>query len=440
MAHIRRLPVVLWLPRYRRRRVKPLPLSAARMPVRWRIPRSRGSGQASRAAASPGAPSASSPPPSPPLRPGSSWFNEQMLSTLFGYGILVVLALLVIVVTAPTPPRPTLPTVGRVFRPSSQATASLHRWFALLHINGTSVKDWLIAGAPLVAWAEGNLSNPWQVHWRGLAAAGISTVTATPLHNLDELLDSAVPALMAAPLPRVAPRSSSILDETEAGLPGANSKVWAELGTSPVVGIYQTHSHESFWPLLPKGTAAPYSTEWPHTIVQVGWWLAQDLQSYSIPVVQSRVDNMKEGTLASYTLSLQTAKTLLRYWPTVRVLLDIHRGNAPLNQTLATIHGRKTAKILVVVGTNQLLPNPHWQENAAFALKLTEELNTLAPGILRGKGIETVPYRYNQQLLPADVIVEVGGAYNTLSEERQAVAELAAALADLIRAGQVPGA
>lgn len=437
MAHIRRLPVVLWLPRYRRRRVKPLPFAASRVPVRWRVPPSE-AGRGSRGTGVGDAPTALSP-PRPPLHPGTSWFNDQMLSTLFGYGILVVLALLVIVVTAPTPPRPALPTVGRVFRTSSNAAGALHKWLALMHINETSLKDWLIAGAPLIAWADGNLSNPWQVHWRGLAAAGISAVTATPLHNLDELLGSAVPALAAAPLPSTPPRTSSILEETQTGLPGAGSKVWAELGASPVVGLYQTHSHESFWPLLPKGTAAAYSTDWSHTIVQVGWWLAQDLQSYSIPVVQSRVDNMREGTLASYTLSLQTAKTLLRYWPSVRVLLDIHRGNAPLSQTLTTVHGRKTAKILVVVGTNQLMPNPHWQENAAFALKLTEELKTLAPGILRGNGIETVPYQYNQQLLPADVIVEVGGAYNTLSEERQAVAELAAALADLIRAGQIPG-
>jgi len=92
-----------------------------------------------------------------------------------------------------------------------------------------------------------------------------------------------------------------------------------------------------------------------------------------------------------------------------------------------------------VVGTGQLLPNPYWHQNLAFALRLVRALDRAAPGILRGDGVETVPYRYNQELLPADVQIEIGGPENTLEEEREGAWYLAEALADVIRAGQVPG-
>jgi stage II sporulation protein P len=268
-----------------------------------------------------------------------------------------------------------------------------------------------------------------------MGVTALSAVTATPLLSVDALLRDAVPALPSiAPVLTLPSKLPPALLETSPGLPGDHHRIWAQLGQKPLVGIYQTHSEEEFGH-GPNG----YSTVWGNTVVQVGWWLAQDLHGQGIHTAQARVDNMREGMLGSWSLSLQTARQLLRWYPSVRILLDVHRSRRPLSETVARVHGAETARILLVVGTSQLLPNPHWQENMELALKLARELKTIAPGILRAPGVDVAPYRYNQQLLPADVLVEVGGPANSLGQERRAVSYLAQAVAHLVRQHEVPG-
>ncbi|MCL8206758.1 MAG: stage II sporulation protein P [Actinomycetia bacterium] len=359
--------------------------------------------------------------------------DDTLASALLSYGLLTAVALLILTVSAPAS-RASVPATAP---PASTAPGPLTRWLNGLGVSRPSARTWLIEGAPLLAWVRGHVPDPWTVHWRSMAAAALSDVTGTPLLNLDHLLVNAVPVLAQAPVPDAAPPPGPP-DQVMPGLPGDHGRVWAVLGSRPVVGIYHTHTREAFGtPTV--GGAGPYSTDWANTVVQVGWWLAQDLNQRGLGVVQARVDNMREGVLASYDLSLKTAKAIVRWWPSVRILLDVHRGTAGRSQTVARVHGVDTAKICIVVGTGQLLPNPHWHQNLAFALQLVRTLDHTAPGILRGDGVETVPYRYNQELLPADVQIEIGGPENTLQEEREGAWYLAEALAEVIRSGKVPG-
>ena len=311
----------------------------------------------------------------------------------------------------------------------------LDRLLSRGEIPDTTFRSWLNAGVPLV----GLVLAPWnfRVHLRQLLTAGIRVTTGVPITSLNDLLAAAIPELQGVPAPKavVVPRTSLSSrkkgqDAVEASLPGDGGRVWAQLGARPVVGIYQTYSHESFWPYVSPGPATPYSMDWPKTIVQVGWWLSQDLYQQGIAVVQSRVDNMSEGLLASFNKSYQTARQLVAWYPSVRLLIDLHR--APDTMAPAIIHGQKVSKIVIVVGTSQLLPNPYGPQNLLIAEKLSQALNSIAPGILGGKGIDKVPYRYNQQLMPGDLMIEVGGPNSSLEQERLAVADLAKALTRII--------
>ncbi len=280
----------------------------------------------------------------------------------------------------------------------------------------------------------------FQVHPRQLLTAGIRVVAGVRLNNLNDLLAAEIPQLRTVkPLVGAPPRHVSGAprlngqNEVNPLLPGDQGRVWAKLGSNPIVGIYQTHSHESFWPYVPSGPAAPYSTDWSKTIVQVGWWLSEDLHKEGVSVVQSRVDNMSEGLLASYSKSFYTAKQLMSWYPSVRMLIDLHRSADDVAP--AVIQGAQVSKILIVVGTSQLLPNPFWRQNLRIAQELSKALKKVAPGISLGKGIDMVPYRYNQQLMPADLMIEVGGPNSTLAEERLAVDDLAKALNNIILDG-----
>ncbi len=358
------------------------------------------------------------------------------------YG-LTLIAAGVVLWKVPARPSSTLPVTTGVA--ASQKPSWMDRTVSGMRAPESTLRAWLNDGMPII----GLTLNPrnFAIHVRGLVLTGLSEISGVRLQSLSGLLDMEIPqlavvkspALKAAKPPariaRASPRPKA-QEAVDKSLPGDGGRVWAELGTEPLVGIYQTHSHESFWPYVSSGSTTPYSTDWSKTIVQVGWWLAQDLHQTGMAVVQSRVDNMSEGVLASYNKSYYTAKDLLEWYPSVRMLIDLHRSATDMKP--ATVRGEKVSKILLVVGTNKLLPNEYWHQNLEVALRLAQALNQLAPGILEGKGVEMVPYRYNQQLMPADLMVEVGGPSSTLSEERYAVHDLALAIDQVFHDGGVP--
>lgn len=354
------------------------------------------------------------------------------------YGITLILATLALWRTSPRP-WVVVPVTGNLLGQGHKSW--LARSLESLHVSRASTRSWLNQGIPILGLTTE--SQPFQWRWRSWVLTGLTDLSGVRLTSLNALLQLEIPALRLVPTPKAIattppPKplpSYSGQNATMAGLPGVGSRIWAELGSKPLVGIYQTHSSESFWPAIPSGSPTANSSNWSKTIVQVGWWLANDLHQRGIGVVQSRVNNMSDGLLASYNKSYYTAKQLIKWYPSVRVLIDLHRAQASQAATTTTIHGIKSAQILIVVGTNKVLPNPYWHQNLTFAMRLAKALDGVAPGILRGNGIDMVPYRYNQQLMPADVLIEIGGVDNTLQEERVAAAELAKALAIVAPSG-----
>jgi stage II sporulation protein P len=336
----------------------------------------------------------------------------------------------------PAHPR-SVPVSAPLARPSR-----MDQWLSRLTVPSGTLRGWLSRAIPLIGVALEPRANV--LHWGAVIETGIEEVTGVRLRSVTSLLEVEIPLLSRIPPPRTeTPRAKpktraplQALEATDPSLPGDEGRVWAVLGAEPLVGLYQTHSRESFWPYVSPGSPTAYSTRWTQTIVAVGWWLAEDLARENIGVVQSRVDNMADGLLASYNESYTTARHLLEWFPTVRLLIDVHRqGN---EVSAATIHGQKVAKILWIVGTDQLLPNPYWHQNLDIVQRLVKVLNHLAPGILYGNGIDVVPYRYNQQLRPGSLMVEIGGTNSTLAEERRADGFLAQAIREVLGSATRP--
>ena len=85
---------------------------------------------------------------------------------------------------------------------------------------------------------------------------------------------------------------------------------------------------------------------------------------------------------------------------------------------------------MMVVGTNANgLHHPNWQKNMAFAIKLHALLEKENPGICRP--ISFRAERFNQDLSPGALIVEVGAAGDTLSQALTAVTALGEAITAL---------
>ncbi|MDI3298310.1 MAG: stage II sporulation protein P [Bacillota bacterium] len=215
---------------------------------------------------------------------------------------------------------------------------------------------------------------------------------------------------------------------------------------APLVLIYHTHASESFYPALGPAAAAsgPFTQDRSKDVVAVGDEVAALLQQrYGIPVLHLRTLFDAGGRDGAYAVSEAGVKAALQKYPSIRVLVDLHRDAAPRQATTTLVDGKATARLLFVwaTGTPQL-PNPYAAQDRAFEDALARAAQAVAPADPGNPSIVrqladgdadpltfAAKARYNQHLLPRSALVEVGGQENTLPEEFRAAALLAQAIA-----------
>jgi stage II sporulation protein P len=205
----------------------------------------------------------------------------------------------------------------------------------------------------------------------------------------------------------------------------------------PKVLIYHTHTSESYvlksQDLGKKGIAS-YNTNPKYNVVRVGEELSRYLNKYGIETLHNATVHDKVRN-AAYGVAINTLKSYQKSYPSIKVYIDIHRdgldASQPKLRTVKKINGKNAAQIMFVMGTDDMLPFPNWQENLKFALKVEQKLNEKYPGLARP--VWLVKKRYNQQVSNQAVLIEVGGDGNLLSECVESMQYLAEALNDVIK-------
>jgi stage II sporulation protein P len=101
------------------------------------------------------------------------------------------------------------------------------------------------------------------------------------------------------------------------------------------------------------------------------------------------------------------------------MVLDVHRdasdGVGGQLTTAGTVGGQKSTQLMLVAGTDTAGNFfPGWQQNLALALKLTAQLEQTDPGLTRPVTLRE--HRFNMDLTPGSLIVEVGAAGDRLEE------------------------
>ena len=84
---------------------------------------------------------------------------------------------------------------------------------------------------------------------------------------------------------------------------------------------------------------------------------------------------------------------------------------------------------MLVVGTDVRLSHPQWPENMSLAVKLHALLERNFPGICRPISFRS--QRFNQDLSPGALLVEVGAAGNTHAQALEAARVLGKTLLEL---------
>lgn len=213
---------------------------------------------------------------------------------------------------------------------------------------------------------------------------------------------------------------------------------WKLADGTPRVLILHTHATESYTPTAenPYEASSYYRTlETEDNMVRIGRRLTEILQAEGIGVIHDTTFHDYPSYTGSYANARKTLKKHLEQTPGLCLLLDIHRDalETESGKQLAkriTVDGKSIAQIMLVVGTNAGgLQHPDWERNLALALKLQQQLEAICPGICRYISLRSE--RFNQDLSPGAMLVEVGTAGNTLDEALAATEILAQAITAL---------
>lgn len=202
----------------------------------------------------------------------------------------------------------------------------------------------------------------------------------------------------------------------------------------PQILIYHTHSQEEF--SNSNGNEAT-------TIIGVGDRLARILEEqfgYNVIHDKSTYD-IVDGKLdrnEAYDQSRAGVKKILDKYPSISLILDIHRDGVNENTRLVTeINGKKTAQVMFFNGMSRFkttgnidyLYNPYLYENLALSLQMKVNAEAYYPGFARHNYVNA--YKYNLDLCKQSMLIEVGAQTNTYQEVRNA-AEPLARLIDIV--------
>ena len=216
---------------------------------------------------------------------------------------------------------------------------------------------------------------------------------------------------------------------------------WDLTGGEPTVLILHTHTTESYTKRdEPYAESSDYRTlDENYNMLSVGARVAEILSENGIAVIQDRKLHDYPSYNGSYNDARKSMEGYLAEYPGIRLVLDLHRDAIDTTdgqlRTLAELEGQPCAQLMLVMGTNASgLTHENWQENLSLGLKLQAQLERQAPGITRPTLLRG--QRFNQDLHPGALLVEVGAAGNSHQEALLAAEALAYAIVALARGTQ----
>ena len=172
------------------------------------------------------------------------------------------------------------------------------------------------------------------------------------------------------------------------------------------------------------------------SIVGVGAYLAEQLNAKGIETLHHNgVYDLINGKLdrsKAYELSEIGVREILNQYPSIEVVIDLHRDGVKEDMHLVTeINGKQTARIMFFNGLSRTktngdiayLYNPYIQDNLAFSFQMQLASENMYPGFARR--IYLKGYRYSLHMMPKSLLIEAGAQTNTVEEMKNAMDLLA---------------
>ena len=193
---------------------------------------------------------------------------------------------------------------------------------------------------------------------------------------------------------------------------GQKTKAVKKNNGEPRVLIYHTHATESY---LPSSAGNYHTTAEENTVRDAGDVLEETLEANGIAVVHDKTLHDNPSYNDSYSRSHETVSALLKKYPSIECIIDLHRDAtaAEVAGAVEQVDGKTCSVYSYVLSSTTAT----YDTNKAFL----NELNRIAAdsfGGYTGKILER-PYWYNQELCEKSVLIEMGNNRNNIKDVRR---------------------
>lgn len=201
---------------------------------------------------------------------------------------------------------------------------------------------------------------------------------------------------------------------------------------SPLVLIYHTHTSEGY-------SECSRTQDKTKNVVSVGDEIVKTLESKGIKSIHDKSVHDFPKYNGAYNRSAETVKKNIKKKSDIQILIDIHRESmgdnitGRIKPTFKSKNGKKAAQIMFVsgCGINKSLNFPNWEKNLILALNLQNVCEKCFPGLTREFLIKNS--KYNQNLNPGSILIEIGSDANSLDEAKTSARMLGESLAIFLK-------
>ncbi|MEE1278302.1 MAG: stage II sporulation protein P, partial [Acutalibacteraceae bacterium] len=153
----------------------------------------------------------------------------------------------------------------------------------------------------------------------------------------------------------------------------------------------------------------------------IGERVAAELKAAGIGVIHDKTLHDYPSYTGSYTQSAKTIKAYLKKYPSIKVVLDVHRDAVNGDGTdkiklVSEQGGKKAAQVMLVMGsqTGNVTGFPEWKQNFRLAVRFQQKMETMYKGLARP--LYFMSRQYNQTLTTGSMLLEVGTEANSMEE------------------------
>lgn len=211
-------------------------------------------------------------------------------------------------------------------------------------------------------------------------------------------------------------------------------------GDGPKILILHTHATECYTDdgeTFYSPDKSDRSLEEDKNVIAVGAKMKQIFEKNGIETIHDKTMHDHPNFNGSYANSLKTVEMYKAKYPSIKVVLDIHRDayvydDGSKAKFVTEIDEKDTAQLMLVVGTNAGgLEHPQWRENMKLALKLQKHISDSYPTLMRGVNLRKE--RFNGHTTTGSMIIEVGSSGNTLSEALNGAGYVAEEISEFLK-------